>query len=123
VDGDFGCIGVVGGSIRAESRAAWTTRMASTSSIERDSLGSGAGVAACRGGRVDSPISVVDSDEDERASGSCFENNCLRRLHPRGRVGRLTGCCGVDACNMLFARAGDRKIPRIWSFGEDTSGT
>lgn len=56
-------------------------------------------------------MSLDEGDTED----SCFENNCLRKLHPRGRVGRRVGCWGKGACNVVDVYVGERRIPRIAS--------
>ena len=84
-----------------------TTRIASTSSIDLVGRRSGdAGGIICVGRVANSVGDFVDS------MPSCFENNCLLRLHPRGRVGRLTGC-GCEAYEVPAFIDGARNIPLI----------
>ena len=77
--------------------------MASTSSIDRDGRGDAGGMI-CVGRVANSVGDFVDSNP------SCFENNCLLKLHPRGRVGRLAGC-GCEAYEVAEFMDGARNIP------------
>ena len=84
-----------------------TTRIASTSSMDLDGRGDAGGIMWV--GRL------ANSVGDFPASNpSCFENNCLLKLHPRGLLGRLAGCA-CEEYEVPEFMDGARNIPLICS--------